>query len=109
MIQDFVKHLTEKAGLSAEQAQSAATATMSFLKEKLPAPVAGSVQNFFDGVKDQDWTDKAKDFAENAGDKISDLASKAKDKAEDFADKAEDFAEDALDKIKGFFGGKKED
>jgi ElaB/YqjD/DUF883 family membrane-anchored ribosome-binding protein len=133
MIQELVQQLVQKAGISQEQAAKAATVAHDFIKSKLPPQMASTVDSFFSGAatsagnaataaeaKAEDWKDKAKGMAGEAGDKITDFAGKAKDKAEDladdagkkigeWADKAEDFAGDAIDKIKGMFGGKKND
>jgi hypothetical protein len=46
---ELVKLVTEKAGISPEQAQKAVAAIMGFLKEKLPAPLAGQLDKFTTG------------------------------------------------------------
>lgn len=133
MIHELIQQLVQKVGISEEQATKAATVAHEFIKSKLPPQMASTVDGFFNNAagatsgaaaeaeaKAEDWTDKAKHMANDAGDKISDFASKAKDKAEDFAEdagkklgewaeKAEDIAEDAIEKIKGMFGGKKDE
>lgn len=43
---DLVKLVQQKAGISEEQARTAVTTVVNFLKEKLPAPIAAQV----DGV-----------------------------------------------------------
>lgn len=128
MIQELIQQLVQKVGISEEQATKAATVAHEFIKSKLPPQMATTVDGFFNGAsagtagaeaKAENWTDKAKDMAHDAGDKIADFASKAKDKAEDFAEdagkkigewaeKAEDIAEDAIDKIKDMFKGRKD-
>jgi uncharacterized protein (DUF2267 family) len=45
MSQTVVELIQAKAGISAEQAQSAVDAVAEFLKEKLPEPVAGQIDN----------------------------------------------------------------
>lgn len=40
---ELVKAISEQAGLPEEQARKAAEAAVKFLKEKLPAPLAGQV------------------------------------------------------------------
>lgn len=46
---ELVKLVTEKVGISPEQAQKAVTTIMGFLKEKLPAPLAGHLDKFAAG------------------------------------------------------------
>jgi hypothetical protein len=41
----LVQYVAGKTGLSPEQARSAASAVITFLKDKLPAPVAGQLDN----------------------------------------------------------------
>lgn len=136
MLQEFVQQLVQKAGITEAQAVQAATVAQQFIKSKLPPQMAATVDGFFAGTydpaaasaanataaagaKSEDWVDKAKNMAQDAGEKLSDFADKAKDKAEDFAqdagkklgewaDKAGDMAEDAMDKIKDMFSGKKD-
>lgn len=43
MSMTLVELIQEKAGISAEQAQTAVTTVASFLKEKLPEPIAGQI------------------------------------------------------------------
>ncbi|MCU0494014.1 MAG: DUF2267 domain-containing protein [Chloroflexaceae bacterium] len=45
-MEQLVQLVQQKTGMSAEQAQTAVTTVIGFLKEKLPAPVAGQI----DGV-----------------------------------------------------------
>lgn len=42
---ELVKVVAQKTGLSQEQAKAAAQAVIDFLKTKLPAPVAGQIDN----------------------------------------------------------------
>ena len=46
MLDDLVKRISEKTGLPEAQAQSAAEAAIGFVKEKLPAPIAGQVDSY---------------------------------------------------------------
>ena len=41
----LVQYVSGKTGLNPEQARSAASAVITFLKDKLPAPVAGQLEN----------------------------------------------------------------
>lgn len=45
-MQDIVKLVSERSGISESQAQTAVETIVAFLKERLPAPIAGQV----DGV-----------------------------------------------------------
>ena len=42
---ELIKRITEKTGISEDQARSAINTVAGFLKEKLPAPLAGQVDN----------------------------------------------------------------
>lgn len=49
MMDEIVRRITEKTGLSEEHARSAAETVVGFLKEKLPAPIAGQVESYLGG------------------------------------------------------------
>jgi hypothetical protein len=49
MDNEIIKSVTEKIGLSEEQASSATEAVSGFLKDKLPTPVAGVLDNITGG------------------------------------------------------------
>ena len=49
-MEELVKRITEKTGISEEQARSAVNTVSGFLKEKLPAPLAGQVDNVLSGA-----------------------------------------------------------
>lgn len=46
---ELIKRITEKTGISEDQARSAINTVAGFLKEKLPAPLAGQVDNVLSG------------------------------------------------------------
>ena len=46
---ELIKRITEKTGISEDQARSAVNTVAGFLKEKLPAPLAGQVDNVLSG------------------------------------------------------------
>lgn len=52
---ELVKMVSEKTGLPEDQARKAAEAVLEFLKEKLPAPLAGQLDNLLEnpGLADQ--------------------------------------------------------
>ena len=61
---ELIKQITSRTGISEDQARTAVSTVTGFLKEKLPAPIAGQIDNVLSG-------------AGGAGDTINDLASKA--------------------------------
>ena len=62
---ELVKRITEKTGISEDQARSAINTVSGFLKEKLPAPIAGQVDNILSGAGGM--TDKLGDAASKIG------------------------------------------
>jgi uncharacterized protein (DUF2267 family) len=56
---ELVKMVAEETGLPEAQARQAAEAVIKFLKEKLPAPIAGQVDNF---LGNEGTTDAAQDL-----------------------------------------------
>jgi hypothetical protein len=46
---ELVSLVVEKTGISEEQAQGAVDTVLDYLKEKLPAPIAGQIDNFIAG------------------------------------------------------------
>ncbi len=46
---ELVKVVSQKTGLSAEQSKAAAQAVIDYLKGKLPAPVAGQIDSLLQG------------------------------------------------------------
>ncbi|MCP4421167.1 MAG: DUF2267 domain-containing protein [Chloroflexi bacterium] len=47
---DLIKLVTEKAGISTEQAKIAIETVVGFLKDKLPAPIAGQLDKVISGA-----------------------------------------------------------
>lgn len=62
---ELVKRITEKTGISEDQARSAISTVSGFLKEKLPAPIAGQVDNILSGAGGM--SDKLGDAASKIG------------------------------------------
>ena len=55
---DKLKELVqEKAGISGEQAEKAIEAVVNFMKDKLPAPLAGQLEKFVGGGDDEGGDD----------------------------------------------------
>jgi len=50
IMEELVKRITEKTGISEDQARSAINTVSGFLKEKLPAPIAGQIDNVLSGA-----------------------------------------------------------
>lgn len=48
-MQDLIKMVTEKAGISESQAKSAVETVVSFLKDKMPGGLGGQVESFING------------------------------------------------------------
>jgi len=63
---ELIKRITEKTGISEDQARSAVNTVAGFLKEKLPAPIAGQVDNVLTGAGGA-ITDKLGDVAGKVG------------------------------------------
>ena len=99
-MQELIDRLTEKAGISSEQAHTAIHTIKDFIKEKFPM-MAGAVDNFFPGSTP---TETMKTPPANAS-SITTSGGSMMDKISDFipgemGEKVEDFA-------KGMFGDKK--
>jgi hypothetical protein len=121
-MQELISRLTEKAGISADQATKAIDTIKDFVKEKFPM-MAGAVDNLFASQSGDEAAaplQAAAPVAEAAApvekkeegmlDKISDvIPGQAGEKIEDFvkgaADKAEDLFDAAKEKLSGLFGG----
>ena len=48
-MEKIVKLVTEKAGISEQQAQTAVTTVISFLKDRMPEPLAAQVDKYLTG------------------------------------------------------------
>jgi hypothetical protein len=48
-VEELVNVVSQKTGLAPDQARSAAEAVLGFLKERLPAPLAGHLDSFVSG------------------------------------------------------------
>jgi len=48
-MEELIKQVTSKAGISEEQARTAVTTVLGFIKDKLPAPIAGQVESALTG------------------------------------------------------------
>ena len=57
---ELIKLVTQKAGISEAQAQQAVETVMGFLKDKLPAPIASQVEGLLGGGEMPDVGDLGK-------------------------------------------------
>ncbi len=57
---ELIKQVMQKAGISEKQAQQAVETTLGFLKDKLPAPIAGQIEGVLGGDKAPDLGDVGK-------------------------------------------------
>lgn len=112
-MQELINKLTEKAGISAEQASKAIDTIKDFVKEKFPM-MAGAVDNLFaeSAPAAQTNTTTSATGSSSIMDKISDVipgdaGQKVEDFAKNAAHKAEDLFDGAKDKLAGLFGGDK--
>jgi hypothetical protein len=119
-MQELITQLTEKAGITPDQANKAIDTIKDFVKEKFPM-LSGAVDNMFAGSAETTTTVTAaaitvtetpKAEEHSMLDKISDvIPGQTGEKIEDFAKKAADKAEDVFDSVKdklsGMFGGDK--
>ncbi len=113
---ELISRLTEKAGISAEQATKALDTIKDFVKEKFPM-MAGAVDNLFAPGTEASSTavpdpSAPKVSEPNIFDKISDLVpgetgQKVEDFAKNAAHKAEEVFGDLKEKLGGMFGGEK--
>ena len=110
-MQKLIQEISSKAGISEQQALIAANTTKDFIKEKVPFPLSGMVDQFFAGQFDpasalkaateqqSDWMSKAKEAAQEAGEKFSAFGHEATEKmnqmAHDAVDKGSEFAKEA--------------
>ncbi|HEX2640523.1 MAG TPA: hypothetical protein VHL50_08130 [Pyrinomonadaceae bacterium] len=52
-MEELVRRVSEKAGISEEQARSAVQTVADFLKERVPAPYSGYIDSFMSGGEGQ--------------------------------------------------------
>lgn len=104
-MEEIVKLVSEKTGLSAEQAKSAVETVLGAVKTKLPASVAGQVDNLLAG-KEFDYNAVLKGQLENlkgeASEKFADFKENASEKLEDFKETASEKLEDLKEDAEGF-------
>ena len=64
---ELIKQVTSKTGISEDQARTAINTVTGFLKDKLPAPIGGQIDNLLSG---------AGSVGGGVGDAVGDIASK---------------------------------
>jgi hypothetical protein len=111
-MQELITRLTEKAGISAEQASKSLETIKDFVKEKFPM-LGGAVDNMFAAAPASTAAPVAEKKEEgNVMDKISDVipgetGEKVEEFAKNAAHKAEEVFDNVKDKLSGLFGGDK--
>lgn len=91
----IVTQIAASAGITHEQAETAFTATVNYLKTKLPDSVSSQVDGL---LQDQEFDfyavikDKLYDLKEEVGEKLENLKDEAKEKFEDLKDGAKEVA-----------------
>ncbi len=107
-MQELIDQLTQKAGLSTDQANKAIATIKDFVKEKFPM-MAGAVDNLLGASANASTTTETpKEESGSFLDKISDfIPGDIGEKAEEFAKNAAHKAEDAFDGLKDKFTGDK--
>ncbi len=109
-MKELIEKLTEKAGLSAEQATNALTTMKEHLTEKFPM-LEDVMNNMLGMGDDSDDSGEGSSIADKAGDMLGDLKEKAGDLLDSenikgLASNAGEMADEAIDKLKGIFGSK---
>ena len=114
-MQELITLLTQKAGISADQAAKSIETIKEFVKEKFPM-LGGAVDNMFasspETANAASIVTDAPKAEESMLDKISDVipgqtGEKIEDFAKNAAHKAEDVFDSVKDKLSGMFGGDK--
>jgi uncharacterized protein YjbJ (UPF0337 family) len=98
-MENIIKLVTEKTGLSNEQAKSAVETVLGLVKDKLPASVGSQVDALLEG-KEFDYNAVLKGQLENLKGEASE---KFEDLKGDAAEKIEDLKEDAQNLFKKLF------
>jgi hypothetical protein len=53
-MEDLIKKIVDKTGIPADKARSAAETVIGYIKNKLPAPISGQIDNVISGDKGDD-------------------------------------------------------
>jgi hypothetical protein len=64
---ELVKQVAAKTGISEENARTAVTTVLGFLKDKLPAPIAGQIDNVVGGGSGEGGGGGLSDIASSVG------------------------------------------
>ncbi|PUZ22115.1 hypothetical protein GA0116948_11170 [Chitinophaga costaii] len=92
-MQELIDKIKAEAGITEEQAHKALGTVKEYVKSKLPAGIAGTVESWFS----------------NFGQKVAEKKDDAADYLEQAKDKAEDWAHDLKDKVSGLFNNGEEE
>lgn len=71
---ELIKQVSERTGISQDQARTAVTTVLGFLKDKLPAPIAGQIDGLIG-----DSANAAGGAADGAAGAVGDIAGKIGD------------------------------
>ena len=130
-MQELIKDIMARAGISEQQATVAVNTTKDYIKTKVPPMATGMVDQFFTGTFDpsaalkaaagqqSDFMNKAKEAAQDATEKVTEFTHDAIDKGSEFAKEATrhmnewakqagGWSEEAMEKIRDMFGGGKD-
>ena len=110
-MQELITRLTEKAGITNEQAAKAVETIKDFVKEKFPM-MAGAVDNLLGANEASAAAATSTGSESSIMDKISDVipgetGEKVEEFAKNAAHKAEEVFGDVKEKLSGLFGGDK--
>ena len=81
-MEEIIKTISERAGLSADQSKSALTVVLGMLKEKMPDALGGQLEGLLVG-KEIDWSRIVKEIS---AEKLDDLKGAASEKLDDLKD-----------------------
>lgn len=119
-MEEYIKELQDKVGLTADQARKAIEAIVGKVKSKIPESLHGSIDSIFSQqTKDKvaqlqqqaeayaaQATDKVKTYADQAKTELGSLSGQAEDLAHGMQQKAQDAVKDLGDQLSGLFGKK---
>ena len=92
-MEDLIKTVSEKAGITPEQAKTAITTVADSLKAKMPYVFHAQIDNLINGGK----------LSDGVKSKMEDMKGELEDAAKQFGKKAEEFAGDLKQKINEMF------
>lgn len=97
-MQEYIKELQEKAGLTAEQARKAIQTIVAKVKSKVPESFHGGIDSIFGENASANFQEKARSFSDQAEEKINEFRGQAKEQISKLADEAEEIAGEVQDR-----------